>query len=510
MDGSDHGTPNPLNPIFGDIPETPMVQPDQLEQPAQPDQVEQPEQPARPASAMPVMKEARPAPRPANHGVIDPMMRSVPRQNNVAPKPTVTAEETFDSLVTDNDSLEMLTQDITATSGPSKAEVLQTEIIDTNLNDLGTPDLVAKDSIVESADGKGKKKKGLIIFLIIFFILAIICGAGAVAAIMLNNNQDDKVTKAIEKVLNGEMPAIIAAQGTIESSASVSDDSGAVTPTTSNLVLDFDGTFDTTSGENKVSADIAMNYGDNTDVSVSVEEMRTDAGDSYFKFSGLSSILNTFTENTTMSALASSFSGLFEAADDNWILISDEFGDSMENLELFDNSSTCLINAFSTLPNYSSDIITKYKANPFITSSTENLGITKKANALYRLTFDSDKLSAFSNSLGNNGFINELNACAGTTASNSGTTSTSIEAIFSNFPVMYVEIDNDNNFTRFYFQINVDSGNASSAVVADVSLSYPKDFKISEPADYITMSQLLNDVMTKMLTTDTTEEQIVL
>ena len=57
MDGSDSGTPNPLNPMSGGMPEMPK---------------------ARPTSAMPEFKEAKPVTRPANHGVIDPMMRSVP------------------------------------------------------------------------------------------------------------------------------------------------------------------------------------------------------------------------------------------------------------------------------------------------------------------------------------------------------------------------------------------------------------------------------------------------
>ena len=515
MDGSDSGTPNPLNPMSGGMPEMPK---------------------ARPTSAMPEFKEAAPAPRPVNRGVVDPMMRSVPHRNNPTPEPTTMVEETFDSLAVDDNSLNALTQDIATTSGPSRAEVVQTETINTDLSGLDGPNLVAKDSIVEPAGGKKSKKKAFTIGAIVFILIALICGVAAVVVIMLGNN-GDRLSKAIEKALNGEMPTIISAQGKIESSTEVADSyvqTDAVS--TGNLTIDFNGTFDTTSNMNKVSADIMMDYGSGQTIPLTIEEMRNKTGDTYFKFSGLNNLINMFgstalttdasttsdvavncadsagcsgtdctncvSTSTTTSSLVSTFGGLLEAANNNWILISDEFGEEMKGLDLFDNTSTCLINAFSTLPNYSNDIIAKYKANPFITSSTENLGIAKKANTLYRLTFDSNKLSAFSNSLGNNGFVNELNACTSSTASNSGTSATMIEQIFDNFPAMYVEIDDNNNFTRVYFQLNTTSGATSNATTADISLTYPKEFKISEPTDYITMSQLLSNVMSNLLKSD--------
>ncbi|MBQ3292972.1 hypothetical protein IJG93_01520 [Candidatus Saccharibacteria bacterium] len=518
MDGSDSGTPNPLNPMSGGMPEMSK---------------------ARPTSAMPEFKEAKPVTRPANHGVIDPMMRSVPHHDNPTPESDTMVEETFDSLAVDDGSLSALTEDIATSSGPSRAEVVQTtETIDTNLSGLDGPNLVAKDSIVEPVGGKGGKKKAFIIGAIVFILIALICGAAAVAVIMLGNN-GDKVSKAIEKVISGEMPTIISAQGKIEGSTELADSVQTNTATTSNLTIDFNGTFDTMSNMNKVSADVMMDYGNGQNIPLTIEEMRNKTGDTYFKISGLNNIINMFgssslttnTTNTTSdivtncidsvgctglectncistststSSLVSTFSGLLEVANNNWILISGDFGEDMEGLNIFDNSSTCLINAFSTLPSYSKDIMAKYKANPFIKSSSDNLGIAQKANTLYRLTFDSEKLSAFSNSLGNNGFVNELNACMDSTASNDGTSATMIEQIFNNFPTMYAEVDDNNNFTRFYFQINVASGSTSSATTADISLSYPKEFKISEPTDYITMSQLLSSVMSSLLKSDAT------
>lgn len=482
MDGSDSGTPNPLNPMSGS---------DQMpdNSPISNNMPEIPE--SRPASAMPEMREARPvrpAPRPVNHDIVDPMMRSAAR-NNVptpsAPKPEVMVEESFDALTMDNgDSLEALTQDVIATNNPPRMQ---------NIHRADEPNLVAKDSIVEPAGKKSGKKKPLIIGAIVLLLVALAC-AGTAVAMMMMGNKGDQISKAIEKVISGELPTIITVQGSINTTTEAEDGTG-------NMMIDFNGTFDTTSSMNKVSADIAMDVGGEDDLLASVEELQNKTGTTYFKVSGLSDLVS----DPSMAAL-SEFSGLLEAADNNWILISDDFNNSMKDLDIFDNPSTCLINAFSTLPSYSKDIMGKYKANPFIESSTSNLEIDKKSGTLYRLSFNSDKLSAFANSLNNNGFVNELNACMNNTASNSGTSATMIENIFDNFPILYAEVDDNNNFTRFYFKINSDDENAASTTTADITLTYPKEFKITEPADYITMSNLLNGVMATLLNnaTDTT------
>lgn len=484
MDGSDSGTPNPLNPMSGNDP-----MPDNS--PISNNMPEIPE--SRPASAMPEMREARPvrpAPRPVNHDIVDPMMRSAARNNAPAPsapKPEIVAEESFDTLTMDGgDSLETLTQDVIATNTPPKMQTISR---------ADEPNLVAKDSIVEPAGKKSSKKKPLIIGAIILLLVALAC-AGAAVAMMMLGNKGDQISKAIEKVISGELPTIVTVQGSIETTAEAQDGTAA-----GNTTIDFNGTFDTTSSMNKVSADVAMNLGNNNNLLLSVEELQNKTGTTYFKVSGLSDLVS----NPIMASF-SDFSGLLEAADNNWILVSDDFNSSMEDLDLFDNPSTCLINAFSTLPQYSNDIISKYKANPFIESSTNNLDIAKKSGTLYRLSFNSNKLSAFANSLNNNGFVNELNACMDNTASNSGTSATMIEDIFSNFPILYAEVDDNNNFTRFYFKVNSSDENVSSTTTADITLTYPKEFKITEPADYITMSNLLSGVMSSLInnTTDTT------
>lgn len=192
------------------------------------------------------------------------------------------------------------------------------------------------------------------------------------------------------------------------------------------------------------------------------------------------------------------YGGVFEIIDDQWILTSGEFTESMEGLGIFDNSSACLVNAISTLPKYAKDITKKYDANQFITYTTDKLAIAKKKNDLYKLNIDSDKLAAFVNSLSNNGFVNELNACAGNTATNTNVTAEMIESIFAYFPEIYVEIDEDYNFTRLYFRVTTGDETNSMTTTADLSLSYPAKLDVTAPEEYIDMSTLVTNLMTNL------------
>ena len=532
MDGNPEGTPNPLNPMSGSVDTDDVVQPATFTRPVNyseandvPAKTSTPIPEATPASeptfepepvheSAPV-RESIPVSTPhVNHSVVDPMMRPVARRTETAPTNTVDdipAAENFDTLGMDSSVMDELTSSHTDTAS--------------------TQNLVAKDSIVEPAKGGNGKKRGLIIGAIVFLMVAIICGAAAIAIMMLGNN-DDRVSKAIDKLINGGLPNIITVQGDISSTTNGASD---ITSLANSFSIDFKGTFDTSSSLNKVEAGVNATLTTGQEVSLDVEEMRTKDGNTFFKVSGLKNLLNsgssdTLELNTTKESTAeitldcvntncsdgdtctdncmsvqepqesvlSMYSGLFDVVDNQWIMVSDTFARSMSGSELFDNSSTCLINAFGTLSQYSSDIAKKYKENPFVTYSTDNLEIAKKKDNLYRLGIDSSKASAFANSLSNNGFINELNACTGNTATNVNVSSSAIDKLFANFPTVYIEVDENSNITRVYLKTIIESDGASTTVKADLGLSYPAEVKITEPTEYTDMSTLLSAMMSEL------------
>ena len=564
MDGNPEGTPNPLNPVQGvaspvDEPEPSMGQAtgtgeldfiETAETADYGDTVEAAEtttemgviedrpvanpvdqyvaaQPASFAQSMGTEEPTRPAqptqpvrPTHMGHGVVDPMMRPVSRpvESPVqipAPAPTpvtpTRTENNFDTFAMDNDS----------SSNFERAN----EQLSNNES------FIAKDSIVESAKDKSHKKRNLIICAIILLTIAIICGAAAIAIAVLGNN-DDRVAKAIDKLLSGDIPSVIGAKGTISATNRASDDVQTLLPvSTASTIVNFDGTFDTKSSMNKVTANATISYSEDNEVSIDVSELTTKDGATYFKISGISDMFNLMssaatsvtaddeseatdcvggdgTDCVTVTTEMPYTAGLFDAIEDEWILVAGDFADTMSGMTIFDNTTTCLISSFGTLSEYSKDLASKYKANPFITYSTSDLKISKRKDNLYKLGIDSEKMSAFVNSMSNNGFVNELNACSGNVATNSGTNSSLFEEIFANFPTMYVEVDNNYNFTRVYFDVTTEAGAMSSTTNADINLSYPSELKITEPDDYIDMSTLLSGAMTDVLTNGSTVVEI--
>ena len=539
MNENPGGTPNPLNPGFGAV--NPPKPEEKSE--AKPMGTGTLDHETAPVHTEPIVQEVpvtKPLPH-RNNKVVDPMMRPVaqPQQPQAAEQPI----DNFDTLAMESISIEELTSDPiddgpkTPVNGPAmpakSAGVPTSTPVNTSFNAMNPQsDFVPKDSIVESGDKKGGKKKAFAIGAIVFLMIAIICGAAAFAIILMNNN-GDKVAKAIDKLMNGGIPNIVSAQGTIDMNFGGFYDTQAsainTTPTPTAANLDFNGAVDFASNASKIKVKATLSYSDGDDALINIDELNTKNGDSYFKISGLDALLTAMTPGaapsgtestpsadditncvgmegancgvistgdiTTTAGLLSIYSELIETVDDQWILVSDDFGNSMEGLELFNNSSACLVNAFSTLPTYSKDLANKYKENSFITYSTDNLGITKSKNDLYKLSVDSDKLAAFINSLSNNGFMNELNACTGSTATNFNVSADMITEIFKYFPTVYVEVDNDYNFTRVYFDANMGIISAK----ADIQLSYPSKIEVTEPEDYIEMSTLLTGMMTGIL-----------
>lgn len=599
MNGDPEGTPNPLNPMSGTASGADSPRPDEAEatgtgaladEPASTSDnltsaFDTPADFAEPSAApigtpiepedisvgtampeietpvsAPVTPEMPVAKQPSrvNHSIVDPMMRPVSRPNLAANANTAQQagsendkpqNQNFDTLTMESISIEELQPQLTS---------------DANTN------FVAKDSVVEPAGGKkGGKKKAFMIGAIVFLMVAIICGATAVAVVMLNN--DDRVTKAIDKLLNGQVSSIVQVKGVIDSTTERICDSDepdaetgteteadTKTDTSSNTAdttvcgedslstskIDFDGTFDLKTSLNKISADIRTTYSNGSEFSLSLDESHNKSGDTFIKISLPEGLVSpsvnttetvssnvaspsaedsedvTITEtqtvtncandgdktncvSTTTSATTSVFTlfrGLFEAINDQWILATDDFEETMQNSALFDNRTTCVINAFGTLPEYSSDLANRYKSNPFITYSTDKLGVSKKKDTLYRLGFDNQKLAAFSNSLSNNGFINELNACANSTATNEQTNARFVQQLLSNLPTVYVEIDDNNNFTRVYFKTTTVDGDDSTSINADLSLTYPTELKITDPDDYIPMSEIVERVSASALT----------
>ena len=511
MDENPGGTPNPLNPV-ANTPE-PYVPTGDAETPVDPlveslagpemayEEVPEttyettptravtpeavakavPEMSATPVSStMPRMATAPIRPYRPGRPVIDPMMRpraNTPRVHSAAPEPV---SDEFDELAD---------EPITAPSAPVQ------------------DNLVAKNSIVRNhKDSKRSRKKVLIVSAVTLIMIAVICGIMA-AVFFAFGGGTDRVSAAINRILDGNTSSIVNANGTITiETDSVDTDKNCVgilpcSPSIASVTIDLNSTVDFKSGMAKNSARILPEYTDGSSFELDVDEMTTQGGDTYFKVSNLA---NAVSENSSLASMTA----LAQLIDGQWISIpnttsGDDFTDSLDSVNVLDNTSTCLTNVMMSLPTYGKDLVNKYRNNQFVKYSTNNLNIARKRDTLYRLEFDDEKLAAFINSLSNTGFANALGACVGNTATNNRISATDIAEIFEGYPTLYVEINKNNDFTRVYFEAEM--GGGMTTATADLDLSYPSKLEITPPDNYLDLNTLVEQILTTVMDNITIE-----
>ena len=377
------------------------------------------------------------------------------------------------------------------------------------------PEPELKGSVVEPV--KKKSKVGIIIAAL---LLLVAIGA-AVAAILIINpfKTSDRVPAAISKLMSGA-PEKVALTGTI--TATPSDETSPV----SSLEVVFGSGIDNKNGENYVNATVTATMADESEFTFDASEVHTADGDLYLKLTGIKDaldnykppILNTTGEVTTETNCETNESGatncetvtttiptstileslgVFEVIDDEWIRIPASTFSNTTDVINIEPTTMCLIGVAGKLNEYGSDFVAKYNANPFVTYSTENLALKAKKDTLYRLSFNTDKLAAFINSMSGSGFANALNACTGQAATLNDLTADNVASITKMLPAIYVEVDDKDNFTRVYLSMLTDPATAT----ADITISYPTSITITEPESYLDYSTVLNQLLTQFYQT---------
>ena len=546
MNENPTGTPNPLNP--GAVAPTP-------EGPVQPGVAPMPESVTPQAGSM-----TTPMPEPM----------PTPQTESMAPEQLVTTT-TMESMQYSERPATKRTIEVTENSAPVVAEAEEMVAAETALGaDLATagnqaPEFEPKGFVVESKQKKSSKTP-IIILAIICLLAAIGC---AVAAIMvLKPFSSDAVPAAMAKLMNGA-PSVVTLNGTITTSTS-----SPLSPAAS-MQIDFDAGINSATSENYVNATIsATPTGSKDNFEFSANEIHTSDGNLYLKLDGVADALQRYLkanaevlpedsttcitnpttgetvcltednvvnetyidvdvdddiDDDTMNCIddatgqtncvtsplsdleALESLGLFDVIDDEWILIPDSTFSNTTDLVEGDGALQCLVDAAGNLGEYGQNFVSMYKANPFITYSTENIKVAKKKDTIYQLSFDTKELAEFINAMSNSGFINELNACTGALAVSTDTTVTpeALQYVVSMLPEIYVEIDNNNNFTRLYMT-NATMDNTylaayTATFTVDISFSYPSSITIEKPTDYIEMNDVLSQVLNDFYETDVTE-----
>ena len=383
-----------------------------------------------------------------------------------------------------------------------------------------------------------KKKTGLIVGMIVCFFIA--AGCGVAALLFFLNNNSDPVKLAMEKIMGGDAPSNLAADGIID--VVPGDDTDAPY---SKLSIALKTEAVPNFKANTASATISMLLNNGKEASIKFDEIYTADGDLYVRIDGIKNLANELTvltlsngtncindetgqtnciedivdcgEDCELYGIDSTgpldysgmedtenllgFLGIAEFLDGQWIGISQTELALLAQNTTMDSNMVCLTDFVEDLGNYSNTMVDIYNKNPFVKSTAEGINITSKKDPLYRLSVDSGKLDSFMTEVQNTKPMTELFNCMG--YENATVNIDNITEELENAPEVYVEIDSDHNFTRFYMNGLSDDGEAT--IKADFSLSYPTTINITEPLEYKSFLEIIYSLMpTEVVVEETT------
>ena len=347
-----------------------------------------------------------------------------------------------------------------------------------------------------------KKKTGLIV-LIVILVLAII--GGAVAAILIlnpfgngngggNGGDKDAVSKAIVKLLSStEGPKKLGTKGTVEVTAG----SASIPFKTINATIDAG--YDVETGKSSGDVTLGVAFSSTDEITVKISEMLVNKK-LYLKATTDTEVDTTdIDEDDETAQYSLMIASIINMLGGKWISMS--LTDATSGLPSGSTNETtqCLIEAMKDTSGTKIDLGGIYQNNKFVTSSTENLKISKKNDPLYKLGVDSEKAASFVNAVVDELGSSDAAKCIDTTSSEE-VTAEQISEIVKELPVVYVEVNSDNDFTRFY--TNYTTSDESLGIKVDLTINYNPTVEATAPSDSIKLEDLFKSMYQNPSTLD--------
>ena len=365
------------------------------------------------------------------------------------------------------------------------------------------------------AQPQEKKKTGLIVGLIIAAVLLI--GGGIAAALLLMNSKStDAVADAITRLLGEGKPNYV----TVDGSIVITPDETEGQEITS-LSLDLKSSLQPSSLINSTTATltaVTKYYGNMT---FDLGEVYAANGDLYININGISDLLENqlkpaivedeeeideteeeleeeeedglvvdcvdseemtdcTPEPIDTSPIFLTILSMLEPIDGEWIRIPldslNETGTSISG------ESNCMTEALTSFVENGNKLVQVYNNNAFISGTTENVRINSKANPVYRVVINKEKLADFASAAKTAG-IKDMTKCV------------SVEETDINLPTIYVEVNDAKQFTRLYTTFS----NDNVAVEADLSFGYPTNINVSEPDEYKEFEDVVKELFSSSI-----------
>lgn len=394
---------------------------------------------------------------------------------------------------------------------------------------------------IAEAPQRKKKHTGLIIGLIISLFVAVGCGVAAVLIAMNNNKKEDTVAIAASRIVNGEAPTNMAVDGTItiDTSKTSSDIAKMEIAIKSEVVRD--------SLINSTSAALNVEYRNGDEASLSLDEIYAANGDLYLKIDGVNSLLTdnnaageaTPTEETstevaevtecaegdtecvtTTEAITETSDGAAEILaalealnmiDGEWLRVPvDSFGAILPE-EGAQNELICAAQFVSGMNSNNNSFAGVYNQYPFVGSTDEGLAVVAREDPIYLMLIDSEGFNNFVNETQNLAVMKDLATCLG--YKNAKIDADDLTETMEKMPAVYVEVNEDYNFTRLYFETQVAMGDDDCCpkgaqciqgcdvdkqtiadVTVDLNFDYPTNVNVPEPTEYKNLMDVLQQL----------------
>lgn len=371
----------------------------------------------------------------------------------------------------------------------------------------------AKAPATGKPEEKKKSKKKLIIGIICAVAGVGIIAGGAVAIANVVMNQGDAVTRAISKLARGDGSKFFHIDGRVFVDGLATGISKPNNPV--DIYLDFDATFGTDStrgGEGSATLTVSPYTSAPAELGFGAKIVPDDGY--YIKITGMNNVPRMFTLTTgnivklDLDSIAKPILSAVSTYDDKWLSVSQSTLEQLTKSASTSNNEAfqCIMSTVKRLPSYSDEIISYYKKNPFITSSTDNLGIiedpdfkqalgnTEEANTLYRLGVDAKKFVDFVNEVEDSRFVKDILACTGRPESSVDADEITVEkveaSLSENASTVYVEIDDNDNFTRF-----ITTDGEKYAFI--LNIDYLDSINVTKPLSSVDLMTAVQDIFMK-------------
>lgn len=390
-----------------------------------------------------------------------------------------------------------------------------------------------------------KKKKSLLIGIIVAGII-LLAGCIAAAIVIPNINKKDPVAAAINKILDGNAPENVAIDGDIEITAN-----NKYSPIT-NLKISLNSGIIPSSMINNSIAKITASVRSVGDFTVEIDETYASDGDLYFKIDGATSALEDSdilyllnvtnklpqevdcepddqcqyvdqgeakcensdgcealdTGNTevlswrgqdlTEGSAAKSITSMVDAIeliDGEWLRISTEDFNNITGNTIDESEAGCIVNLVNEVNIHSNSVADLYYKYPFIKSTKDGVNISSKQYPVYMVGIDDDNFANFVNSIKNSTLSQKIYSCLNLEDSIWMDRNDAQKAL-GDIPPVYVEVNENDDFTRLYLQSSIGGGDATMTM--DLNFSYPSSISVPEPPEYKDYSDFIEEFSTSV------------